>query len=281
MDSNQEFGKKRAQETFNKMKHPKMQSIQNEFIKTLNVSVPTKYRIPFIKSWNLFTKKEGIYKEILTRKGSKFNNPEKLYSLINGEIQDKIYVIYYHFQNAVDYQEIINKYCDEIINIAKEINIDWPITISLAVKKLYFEYESFILQCKSCFERVILSISYYYKSKAYKIKSLNNILRDISGKARARNIRDIINKPWNFYDVLKSRGRINPSERDIIAHKGIVSIRPLNIIINPKKRSKVLLIAKHNDEKDSFHLPSLINSMNELMEDFLQFIIEIYDIFFS
>lgn len=283
MDSNVDPEARRsARETLKKMEHPKMQKIQNDFIRTLNVNIPSEYRLTFIKSWELFTNKNGIYKEILNRKESKFNKPERLYGLINSEIQEKIHTIYYHLKNAINYQEIIDKYCEEILNISKEIGMDWPITISLGVNKLHYEYEAFIIQCASCLERVIISISYYYKSHAYKIESLDNILKDISDRdKKAYMIREILNKSWNFINVLKSRGRIDLGDRDIIAHRGVISLRPLNIMINPISGSKILQLAKHNDEKDWRNLPSLVTSMKQIMNEFIQFINEIFGVFFA
>lgn len=285
MNSNQDNGHVRARKTMEKMKNPKMETAMDEFRK-IDVHIPSGYRLPFIKSLERFNKNEAPFSEIKRR--SKFNQPESLYNMINGEVQEKFHAVYYHLQNAIYLQKLVNEYTNRVIDTAKELGIDWPVTVGLTLRKLHFEYEAFILQCRACLDHFVVSLSYYFGFYTIKIDKLKKKLEELSPKdAKALTILNLMNKRREFYDIIKSKTKSRPSnlsDRDRIAHYGRVLMRPLNIMINPTSGTKILQLARHEKEEETFEetlaLPSLVEFMKSLMRDLFSFIIEIYDVIF-
>lgn len=282
MKSNQDNGQMRARKVMKKMENPKMREVVDEFTEKLGVRIPSEYRLPFVKSWELFNKNRGPFSEIKRR--SRYNQPESFYGMINGEVQEKFHAIYYHLQNAIYLQKLVDEYTSRVIDTAKELDIDWPITVGLTLRKLYFEYEAFILQCRACLDHLVVSVSYYFGFYTIKMDSLKRKLEELSLKdAKAQKILNLVNTNRKFYDLIKSKTKSRPSnlsDRDRIAHYGHVLMRPLNIMINPISGTKILPVARHEKGGDTFSLPSLVELMESLMRDLFSFIIEIYDVIF-
>jgi len=283
MNPTQENGNARARKVMEKMKNPKMLEIMNGFTEELGVTIPSRYRWIFTRSWELYNKKQGPFGEITKR--PKYSHPEKLYNMINGEVQEKFHAVCYHMQNAAYLQKLVDEYTNQLINTAKEIGIDWPITVGITLRKLYFEYEAFILQARACLDHFIVSLSYYFGFYTIKIDSFKRKLEEFSGKnPKAEKVLDLMNKPRKFYELVKSKTREHPSsfsDRDRIAHCGYVLMRPLNVMINPISGTKVLPVARHEKGEDTFDLSPLIELMESLMHDLFSFIIEIYAVIFA
>jgi hypothetical protein len=286
MTSEQEIGKARAEETMKKMENPEMRALVNEFARSFNVRSPPEYTRTFLKSWDLHTKKVGIFKEIESR--PRYNKPDELYEMINGKIQEKFSLIYYHQQNAVELQRIADGYIGRIILKANELGIDWPITLSISLGKIHYEYEAFIFQCRACVDHFAGSLSYYFGFFAKDLNSVRNKLVNLSLKNnKAKRILEKMDKNKEFYSRLhqllisktKNTNFLSDwSDRDKIAHFGTVLMRPLNIMINPKSGTKVLHLARQEKGKDSFDLPKITEVMASFMRDLFKFVTETYDI---
>jgi hypothetical protein len=286
MGSKQEKGKVRAEETMEKMRNPKMEAITDEFARAFNVRPPLQFTEIFLKSWKLQTKKIGIYKEVECRQ--RYNKPAVLYEMINGKVQEKFSLIYYHQQNAVALQRTADGYIGRIILKANELGIDWPITLCISLGKIHYEYEAFILQCRACIDHFAGSLSYYFGFFAKDLDGVRNKLVDLSSKnSKAKRIIEKIEENKEFYsrlhELLISKTKnadflSDWSDRDKIAHYGTVLMRPLNIMINPKAGTKVLHFARQEKGKDTFDLPKITEIMESFMCDLFKFIKEIYDI---
>ena len=81
-----------------------MLKVINEFTEQRGVSIPSEYRQPFLKSWELFNKNRCPSSKIKRR--SRFNQPESLCNMINGEVQEKFHTVYYNLQNAKYLQKL-------------------------------------------------------------------------------------------------------------------------------------------------------------------------------
>jgi len=282
MNSNQENGNVRARKVMEKMQHPKMREIIHEFIEKVDITIPREYQSVFIKSSKLIKENKGPFNRITRR--TNFNQPQSFFHLINGEVQEKFHAVHFHLQNAIHLQKLVDNYTNRVIDTAKELGIDWPVTVGISLRKLSLEYEAFILQCRACLDHFVVSVSYYFGFYTIKIDSLRKKLEELSLKdAKAQKILSIMNKHRKFYDLLKSKTRSRPSDlsdRDRIAHHGRVLMRPLNIMINPISGTKVLQLARHEKGEDTFNLPPVIELMESIRRDLFSFIIDVYGVIF-
>jgi hypothetical protein len=288
MTSEEEYGKRRAKETMEKMKHPKMRAIVDDFTNAFNVHIPPDYRLPFIRSWELRNTKSGPFKEISNR--PRYNQPDLFYEMVNGEVQGKFHAIYYHQKNAEYMQKLVENYCARVGEVAKEMAIDWPITVGIGLEKLSFEYEAFVFQCRACLDRFARSVSYYFGFTATNIDGLKKKLKELSSKnPKAQKVLDGIEKNKELYlrihELLQSKTKNSDflkdwSDRDKAAHYGRILMRPLNIMIKPGSTT-ILHLARQEKGKDTFNLPCLTEIMKSFMQDLLKFITEIFSILFE
>ncbi len=286
MNSEQENGKARAEETMKKMANPEMRSLTDEFVRAFNVRPPPKYMRIFLKSWDLHTRKSGIFKEVESRQ--RYNKSDSLYEMINGEVQGKFSLIYYYLQNVVALQKIAEGYTGRIILKANELGINWPITVGLSLGKISYEYEAFIFQCRACVDHFAGSLSHYFGFFAINLDKVKTRLVALSSKnSKAKRILEKMEEDKEFYarlhELLISKTKNTDflsdwSDRDKIAHYGAVLMRPLNIMINPKSGTQVLHLARQEKGKDMFSLPKIAEIMELFMCDLFRFIAEIYDI---
>lgn len=289
MEQDRKIGEQRARETLEKMKHPKMRSLIDDFVDKLGASIPSEYRSPFLKSWELHNEQSGPFKEVADR--PRYNRPDLFYEMVNGEVQEKFHAVYYHQKNADSMQKLVEKYCVRINEVAKELEIEWPVTVSITLRKLHFEYEAFIFQCRACLDHFAGSVSYYFGFIAKDIDGLKNKLEQLSSKnPKARRILDVMEKDEKFYlrihEFLQSKTKNRDflkdwSDRDKMAHYGTILMRPLNVMINPASGTKILHLARQEKGKDTFNLPRLTELMESFMRDLFKFIAEVYDIIFE
>ena len=289
MEQDRKIGEQRARETFGKMEHPKMRSLIDDFVDKLGVSIPSEYRSPFLKCWELHNEQSGPFREIADR--PKYNRPDLFYELINGEVQEKFHAVYYHQKNADSMQKLVEKYCVGINEVAKELEIEWPVTVGITLRKLHFEYEAFVFQCRACLDHFAGSVSYYFGFIARNLDRLKSKLEQLSLRnPKARKILDVMEKDEEFYlrvhELLQSKTKNRDflkdwSDRDKMAHYGKILMRPLNVMINPASGTKILHLARQEKGKDTFNLPRLTELMESFMRDLFKFIAEVYDIIFE
>lgn len=249
----------------------------------VGVSLPFKYREIFIMSWNLKNQEAGPYAEIKNR--DRKNDPLYWYETINGEVQEKFAAVYYHYTNIKSLELVVKKYCDSIIGRMKELELDKPVTQGFYLRRIIFEYESFILQCRACFEHFIHSIAYYFGFFTTNKESLLKTLNRLSVQnEKALRVYQLFRDEMPDFDVFLSKSKVYPigySERDKIAHVGQIQLRPLNIIFNPSTGAAILPIGKHDDTRDLSNQQNLSDAISSLMDDLFQFISKIYSVIFK
>jgi hypothetical protein len=254
-----------------------------EFAKDVNVSYPPKYQIIFGVSRVLFDNKTGPYAKVA--ENTKCNDVEYWYSTINGEVQEKFTVVYYHYLNIKNLETVTMNHCKRIIERLKQLNLDRPTTVGFNFRKFGCEYEAFILQLRSCFEHFIHSIAYYFNFKTTKPERLMNKLNELAGKDQtASRILKKFEEGLPSLKVIVSKSRQFPagySDRDKIAHVGQILLNPLNIIFNPSGKVTILPVGKYDGSKAFTNHPNLSESIEPLMFALFDLIFESYGLIFE
>lgn len=262
-----------------KLLDPKMRELIAEYMEKFEVLIPPEYTVIFKKSRKLYAKNEGPYSEVKNNTDSRYNDPKGLFNWIN-EVEYKYEAIYYHLQNAIYLQKLIKEHIKHTNDMLKELDIQTRLWGARKAGKIVFEYEAFILQCKACLERFIISVSYYLGFHAYKIERLKNKLKELSPKnVKAQNIINIIKQSRKFYYLLESRENI--SDRTKIAHGGQVPLKPLNTIFDPHSGTIIFPMARYEKGAEKTKSTPIIELMESTMQDLFGFIDEIYDVIFQ
>ena len=255
----------------------------NEFTKDVNVTYPPKYRTIFGISRVLFDKKTGPYAKVA--ENTKFNDIEYWYSTINGEVQEKITVVYYHYLNIKNLENVTVYHCQRIVERLKQLNLDRSITLGFNFRKFACEYEAFILQLRSCFEHFIYSVAYYFNFKTSKPEPFMNKLSELAKKDLvASRILKKFQESISSLKVIISKSRKFPegySERDKIAHIGQVFLNPLSIIFNPSGNITILPVGKYDGSMAFTNHPHLSESTKPLMFTLFDLICESYQLLFG
>lgn len=262
---------------------PQYNEILSQFARETNISYPSEYQRVFTVSRSLFDSQKGPFAEIAGR--SRYNDPERWYSTINGEVQEKFTAVYYHYDNIKRLEKTTEKYCEEIIQRLKELNLDRPITLGFYFRKTVCEYEAFVFQLGACFEHFVNSRAYYFGFRTFKKEKFMNQMKVLAPKHRKACSLLSLFKEMPKLNVLFSRSKVSFrdfSERDRIAHGGQIALNPLNIIFNPiKDRITLMPTGKYDGSKAFSHHPVLSRDLGELMYSLFDFIGKAYDTVFE
>ena len=254
-----------------------------EFENDTNVVYHAKYRYIFYLSRVLFDGKTGPYAKVT--KNTQYNDIEYWYSTINGEVQEKLTAVYYHYINIKNLEIATMKHSTRIVERLKQLKLDKPITIGLYFRKFGCEYEAFILQLRSCFEHFIHSTAYYFNFKTTKPEHFLNKIRELAVKDQmAGKILQRFETTLPSLGVIVSKSREFPegySERDKIAHLGQVFLNPLNIIFNPSKSVTILPVGRYDGSTAFTNHPQLSESVEPLMFALFDLIYDCYEILMS
>jgi len=254
-----------------------------EFAKDVNVTYPPKYQAIFGVSRVLFDSKTGPYAKVA--ENTKYNDAEYWYSTINGEVQEKFTVVYYHYLNIKNLETVTMNHCERIVERLKQLNLDRPITVAFNFRKFGCEYEAFILQLRSCFEHFIHSVAYYFNFKTTDPGALKNKLNELSGKDQIANrLLKKFEESLPSLKVIISKSRQFPegySDRDKIAHIGQIFLNPLNIIFNPSGNVTIMPVGKYDGSKALTDHPYLSESIEPLMFAIFDLISESYGLIFQ
>ena len=262
-----------------KLLDPKMRELIAEYMIKFEVLIPPEYTEIFKKSRKLFNKIEGPYSKVRDNADSRYNEPEGLFYWIH-EVEYKYGAIYYHLQNAIYLQNLIKEHIKNTTDMLKKLDIQTRLWGARRAEKIIFEYESFVLQCKACLERFIISVSYYLGFRTNKIKPLQNNLKELSSKnVKAQKIINIIKRSRKFYYLLEPHE--NGSDRNKIAHQGQVPLKPLNTIYDPHLGTIIFPMARYEKGAEKTKSTPLIELMESTMQDLFGFINEIYDVIFQ
>ena len=157
-----------------------------------------------------------------------------------------------------------------------------PQTLGLSTRRLDFETEAFIFQARACLDQFTRSVAYYFKNHCNNILKLKKLLeRNYSGDPKAVGIVATIGRHSSLVDgLVSSRGKT--ADRDVIAHLGKLSFRPLNVILFPSGQISILphIEGKRVPPAD-FSSKSQRDIMEDVMKDLSGLIVETYDIVFD
>jgi len=263
---------------FKVLKDRKYDEYVKEFEKDVNVVYPPKYQAIFGLSRVLFDKKTGPYAKVA--ENTQYNDTEYWYSTINGEVQEKFTVVYYHYLNIKNLETVTMSHCERIVERLKQLNLDRPITVGFNFRKFACEYEAFILQLRSCFEHFVHSIAYYFNFKTTKPEPLMNMLSKLAEKDPiAGQISKKFEESLPSLEVIVSKSRKFPegySDRDKIAHLGQIFLNPINIIFNPSGDVTILPVGKYDGSKAITNHPHLSESIEPFMYTLFDLISESY-----
>jgi hypothetical protein len=272
------------QDAFKVANNPEMRKITLEFIQSLNTRPPHELTAIFRQSHGAYQTKRGIFKDVENR--AMFNDAQLLFNKINGHVQEKFCAIYYHYNNAIELQKMVEGYIGQIILKANELGLDRSLTMCLSIQKLKCEYEAFILQCSACLDHFADSIAYSFGFRSNNLDKVEKHLTQLSNKNdKANQIVRILKENEEFcsrlHELLISKTKHQDffsdwSDRDKITHSGDVNMLPLNIMFNPKTGAKVLHLARKVTGKNDFDLPKITLFMHSFMVDLFRFISEIY-----
>jgi hypothetical protein len=276
-------------DAFKVTNNPEMRKIIDELIHSLNTRLPYELTNIFRQSHLAYQTSQGIFGEVKNR--TTYNDAELLYNKINSHVQEKFSAIYYHYNNAIELQKMVEGYIGQIILKANELGLNRSLTMSLSIQKLKYEYEAFILQCRACLDHFADSLSYSFGFRSNNLDKVEKHLTQLAHKNnRANQIVKKIMKDEEFcsrlHELLISKTKQEDlfpdwSDRDKITHLGDINMLPLNIMFNPKTGVKVLHLARKVHGKSDLDLPKITLFMHSFMVDLFRFISEIYEILFE
>jgi hypothetical protein len=252
-----------------------------EFENDINVVYPTKYQRIFGMSRVLFDDKAGGYARVA--KNSRYNDIGYWYSMINGEVQEKLTAVYHHYTNIEKFEGLTMNHSRKIVERLKQLNLDRPITIGFNFRKFGCEYEAFILQLQSCFEHFIHSTAYYFNFKTTKPEPF---LRKVQELATTDRLAERLLEKFkvavpSLEKAIISKSREFPegySERDRIAHLGQIFLFPLNIIFNPSGDITILPVGRYDGSTAFTSHPQLSESVRTLMFTLFDLILDSYEL---
>ena len=273
-------------EAFKIANHPEMRQIIRELTKAFNIELPVELTSIFRQCHFVYKEKRGIFEELKGR--CRQNNPELLFNMINGYVQEKFCAIYYHYENAVALQKMVDGYIGQIIVKANELGLTNQLGMGISIQKLKYEYEAFILQCRACLDHFADSLAYSFGFYSKNLDTVEKHLAQLAHKnSKAERIVKKIREKPEFYsrlhELLISKTKNTDlfsewSDRDKIAHSGDVSLMTLTINLNPVTGTKVFHVARQEKGKSVFDLPKITLFMQSFMVELFKFIGEIYEI---
>ena len=265
-------------------KDPQYNQLVKEFGNDVNLVYPAKYRNIFGISRVLFDSKSGPYARVA--KNTQYNDIEYWYSTINGEVQEKLTAVYYHYVNIKNLEVVTINHSRRMVKRLKQLKLDRPVTIGFNFRKFGCEYEAFILQLQACFEHFIHSTAYYFNFKTTKPEHFLKKIRELAEKDQMaeRILRRFEVALPSLVKVIISKSREFPegySERDRIAHLGQVFLNPLNIIFNPSENVTILPVGRYDGSTAFTNHPQLSESIEPLMFTLFDLISESYMFIFK
>jgi hypothetical protein len=272
-------------EIFKKLMEDRLYNqLAKEFENDVNVVYPIQYQKIFAISRVLFDKKEGAYAKVA--KNTQLNDIEYWYSTINGEVQEKLTAVYYHYANIKNLEDLTINHSRKIIERLRQLNLDRPITIGFNFRKFGCEYEAFILQLQSCFEHFLHSTAYYFNFKTTKPEPFLNKMREIATKdSIAKRLLERFDRALpSLEKAIISKSHEFPqgySERDRIAHLGQIFLFPLNIIFNPSENVTILPVGRYDGSTAFTNHPQLSESVKTLMFALFDLILDSYELLFN
>lgn len=140
----------------------------------------------------------------------------------------KMQALWYHFNNILILE-------GEYINKITEFHKVVPYTggyEAFSPEKMEFEFEAFLLQSKACLDVFSRSFKPYLKNESSNTKKLKKELeKHVTDQTCQKILNELKKAKWLEEFELKEPW----TYRDIIAHRGKISISPINIYPNGKK----------------------------------------------
>src|SRR5207245_6796549 len=141
----------------------------------------------------LTSKRAGPFTEVANR--GNFNDRNLFYEMINGNVQEKFFIMEYHYENYCRVENIAVGIDSMLVHLHQNLSkAGGSSGVFFATRKLDAESESFILQMRACLDQFARSVGYYFETSVMRFGKLQRYLEfNRRGNEKARNILAIFN----------------------------------------------------------------------------------------